>query len=179
MIRKYADFRNISCLIDKQFSLTYMDNNDFKGYVSLIQIHKVTDPIVVKVAEQDICVADNNYCWTRHFPDEGNYSLITMYDADQEVIQWYFDICTGNKVDAQGMPFFDDIYLDISVMGNGEIYLLDEDELEDALTNNIITIKQYQQARADALELLAKIRNDEIRLLNKTKEHLNHLLTLR
>ena len=43
------------------------------------------------------------------------------------------------RVTDQGVPWFDDLYLDVVVVKNGEVFLLDEDELEDALGRNDIT----------------------------------------
>lgn len=37
------------------------------------------------------------------------------------------------------MPYFDDLYLDVVLLPSGDMYLLDEDELEEAYANGNIS----------------------------------------
>lgn len=49
-------------------------------------------------------------------------------------------------IDADGMPYFDDLYLDLVVYPDGTIVIDDMDELEDALTKGDITQEQFHLA---------------------------------
>lgn len=60
-------------------------------------------------------------------------------------------------VTEQGVPWFDDLYLDVVVLRNGEVFLLDEDELDDALTRGDITREDYQLAISTAKNVMKAI----------------------
>lgn len=139
---------------------------------------RMTEPLLIDVAGNKLCLADKGYVWTQHFPKGLNYALTTMFDRKLEVVQWYFDICKGNKINDQGMPYYDDLYLDVVVLPTGEILLLDEDELTDALENNEISKEEYDLAYCEAEKLINDIKNDKNNLLNKTKDYLENMLLM-
>ncbi|MGW8918535.1 DUF402 domain-containing protein [Paenibacillus lautus] len=64
----------------------------------------------------------------QHFPSESNYCVTTMLNEKKEIIQWYFDISKNIGISDQGVPFWDDLYLDVIVFPNGNLYIKDEDE---------------------------------------------------
>ncbi|MGW8821643.1 DUF402 domain-containing protein [Paenibacillus lautus] len=51
-----------------------------------------------------------------------------MLNEKKEIIQWYFDISKNIGISDQGVPFWDDLYLDVIVFPNGNLYIKDEDE---------------------------------------------------
>lgn len=57
-------------------------------------------------------------------------------------------------IDTDGIPYFDDLYLDLIVFPNGEIKVDDMDELEEALRQGDITQEQFDLAvrTADGLK---------------------------
>ena len=88
MKRRYAyskDDKNDICLkrIDKDY---------FNGYVCNIKFDKVDKPIIVKVQDKDYFIKNDNYTWYELYQDNSNYALTIMYDENNELIQWYFDV---------------------------------------------------------------------------------------
>ena len=61
-------------------------------------------------------------------------------------MQYYIDVAKEYEIDERGLPYFDDLYLDVVLLPNGEIYVLDEDELEDAYKIGDITKEEYELA---------------------------------
>lgn len=178
MNRTYADRPNWSRVIEKRFNFDYIDDGDFKGFLSIICIDKAREPLVLDASENRLCLLDDGYIWTQHFPNDSNYALITMFNKEQEVVEWYFDICNGNKVNDNGIPYYDDLYLDVVVLPSREIILLDEDELDDAFKNNEISKEEYDLAHYEAEKLIDSIKNGKDNLLKNTKHYLNHMLSL-
>lgn len=133
MERKFADRPNWKRMLERRFKLSYVEGNDFSGYVSAIFMDKVREPLIVEVAGQQLPIVDNGYIWLQHLPDNENYSLTTMYNSQGNVVQWYFDISKQNGVNAEGIPYFDDLYLDVVILPSSEIIILDENELLEAL----------------------------------------------
>lgn len=177
MKRTYADRPNWSRIIERRFNLDYINNDDFVGFLSIIYIDKVREPLIVDVAGEKICIADDGYIWTQHFPEGSKYALTTMFNRRLEVIQWYFDICKENQVNDVGIPYYDDLYLDVVVLPSGQILLLDEEELDDALDKNEINKYEYELAYHEAEKLIDSVKNGENNLIRNTEIYLNHMFS--
>lgn len=106
---------------------------------------------------------------------ECNYTLTTMLNEKHEVVQWYFDICSGNKINDLGIPYYDDLYLDVVLLPTGEILLLDEDELEKALEENDITKEQYELAYFEAKKLIHNIQENKELIPLNSKWYLQYM----
>ena len=58
--------------------------------------------------------------------------LTAIYDAKNKIVEWYFDI--AKKIGKEnGIPYEEDLYLDVIVKPDFQIVLLDEDDLQEAL----------------------------------------------
>lgn len=178
MKRTYADRPNWSRVIEKRFNLDYIDDGEFRGFLSIIFIDKVREPLVLGESDNRLCIVDDGYIWIQYFPIELKYALTTMFNKEQEVVQWYFDICNGNKVNDIGIPYYDDLYLDVVVLPSGEIILLDENELNDAFKNNMLSYILLCLSYYEAEKLIDNIKSGKINLLKITKHYLNHMLSL-
>ena len=69
-----------------------------------------------------------------------------MMNANDDILVWYIDMIAEQGIDVDGVPYFDDLYLDLVVYPNGMIKVDDMDELEDALSRNDITEEQFNLA---------------------------------
>jgi uncharacterized protein len=81
-----------------------------------------------------------------HFPDGARHAVTTKIDDGGRVIHWYVDVCRAHGLGADGVPWWDDLYLDVVVRPTGEALLLDEDELELALAAGYVTRAEYDLA---------------------------------
>lgn len=75
--------------------------------------------------------------------------MTAVINEKKEIVQWYFDITLANALTKDGVPYFDDLFLDVVVLPNKEIFVLDEDELLNALNNGNISEDDYRLARAE------------------------------
>lgn len=125
----------------------------FHAVTNLIRLLEVRAPLVVKVAGK---VVDNGYAWMHVLPEGENWCLTTMFDTDGEIVQYYFDITLENVVDGESSRFFD-LFLDVSVLPDGRASLLDEDELDEALAEGVITAEQANLARNTAEMLMREL----------------------
>jgi len=78
-----------------------------------------------------------------------------MMNADNEILLWYIDMIAAQGIDAEGIPYFDDLYLDLVVYPDGTIVVDDIDELEDALATKDITQAQFNLAISTSDKLKA------------------------
>ncbi len=67
-------------------------------------------------------------------------------DEDEKVLLWYIDMIASQGIDVDGVPYFDDLYLDLVVYPDGTIIVDDMDELEEALSKKDITQEQFDLA---------------------------------
>lgn len=176
MKRKYADRANWQRVKQKTYTQIAMHSEDFDGTISLVSIHAVHEPAYVGTHRGKLCVVDDGYKWLQHFPANAAYTLTTMFDANGQIVQWYIDICDATGVDERGIPWYDDMYLDIVVLPSGEVELIDIDELEEALQQGAVTEKQYEQAWKVAEHLLQELKEGSFHLLKQSHAHLQKLL---
>lgn len=132
-----------------------VDEADFAGHATLLLIDAVSVPLVGP--RSGLRLADAGFAWMAYFPDGAHHTVTTMFDAAGEVIQWYVDICREHGLDETGVPWFDDLYLDLVVYPDGRVVLLDADELDDALAHCAITQAEHDLAWREARRLLAAI----------------------
>lgn len=86
---------------------------------------------------------------------------------ENRILLWYIDMIAGQGVDSDGTPFFDDLYLDLVVYPDGSIIEDDRDELENALSENDITLEQFKLAN-DTCE---RLKNGLLSDINKFIEY--------
>lgn len=171
MKRKLADRPDWQRVTEKSYVQMSRESDDFSGYLSLITLQKVREPGFIAVAGRQICIADDHFTWLQHFPNNGSFALTTMFDAAGEVVQWYIDICDGFGMDERGIPWYDDLYLDIVILPTGEIQVLDADELEEAWREGLIDIGQFDKAWNEVNRLLAEIQRGDFHLPSLSKAH--------
>lgn len=172
--RKYGDRADWARVTDRRFIQAYLDEEGFKGHVTFLKILQVTEPLFVQYGEKKVCIVNDGFTWLQHFPHDEQFSITTMFDSNGEIVQWYIDIChqIGNENER---PWLDDLFLDIVVLPNGEIFQIDADELEEALVNGIITQSLYDLARSKAEGITRLIEVNEFHLIKITESHKDRL----
>lgn len=87
-------------------------------YIFAMKVDKIESPIVAKREDREVTILDNGYMYVQILPIKENYSLTMTYDSQGDFIEWYFDITSNNFLDERGMPFYEDLYLDIVLTKN-------------------------------------------------------------
>ncbi|WP_138493458.1 DUF402 domain-containing protein [Paenibacillus pinistramenti] len=157
MKRKFGDRANWRRVTQRRFASRYVEDPHFSGYITLYGIEALREPLWKTYGKHTFRIADKGYSWLQYYPKDAHYIITAMFDDRNEIVEWYIDICKHQGVTDQGVPWFDDLYLDIVVLRNGEVFLLDQDELDDALGRRIITMRDYELATQTAREVLHMI----------------------
>jgi predicted RNA-binding protein associated with RNAse of E/G family len=181
MKKKRADYPDWQRVPRKRFAMTHIESREFSGYISLLCLDAVTEPLWVTRADQDICLGDAGYTWLQHFPHNSHYALTTTFDAQGERVRHYIDICKRHYVDEHGILWYEDLYLDIDVSPEGEAMLLDVDELDAALKEGAVSSLDYELAWRVANSLMTAIENEMLPLLSTyglCEEHRDQLLKM-
>ena len=168
--------RRFACNPDDNFSILEIQESYFKGHVVFLKLQNIEKPLIVYNGEENICIRDNGYEWLEVYPSDGKYAITIMYDDKGNLIEWYFDI--SKKVGVEnGIPFEDDLYLDMIITPNGKNIIIDEDELLGARDDGIITQEDVDSAYNTLKELEDKYANNIDELTNLTNRLLNKFKT--
>ena len=140
----------------------YLDETD--KYIVVKKLIKLSKKYIIK---NNITLMDNGYYLIEIVPKNKNYALRIFLNDQKEPVEYYIDITKENGIDKDTkIPYFIDLYLDIIIQNNGEVNIIDEDELKDALKNSDITEDDYQLAHCVKENLLKEIDENNNDLIN-------------
>ncbi len=143
MKRKYLDRHDWERVIDRRYHEKYISTVDYTGYVSLLHVDEVTGPLIIEVNGHNKILANKGMKWLQFLPDEKKYAVSIMMDTNENVLQCYFDIIKESGIE-NGKVYFDDLYLDIVHLPTRDTLHIDEDNLEEALLDEIITKADFE-----------------------------------
>lgn len=157
MKRKYSDRCDWERILSRRYYQARLAEPEFEGVVTLLCMDAVTEPLDVFVHGDCIRIVDAGYSWVQHFssrPGDRYFALTTMFDAVGEVVEWYFDVVRRHGVDGRGIPWYDDLYLDVVATRDGKVEVMDADELDEALRAERVTPEEHALAWREARRLL-------------------------
>ena len=169
MKRRFADARSNKTIIDSTIETKEVNDDDFKGYISLLRINKVKKEW--KVDPEERCILANNYKWLELYPIDKHMCITIMIDENDNIKEWYFDVAKEVGIE-KGIPYEDDLYLDVVIVPDGRVHLLDEDELYNALEEKVITREDYDLAYVIADSIMKTIPGDIEKLTKDTYKYL-------
>ncbi len=146
MKRKSLSYQAWSCITRKNQQIRQIHVQTFSGYISLIQIQEVSEPQIWNFKGEEIIVCQEGYQWLSILPADGSYCITAMFNQHRQIVLWYIDMIAAQGTDTEGIPWFDDLYLDLIVRPDGTILEDDRDELEEALRQGDITWQQFELA---------------------------------
>ena len=153
------------------YKIKSINSDEFTGDVCYYKFKSINRKINIS---NGTCILDNNYEWLEFYDYNSKIKLSALYNNKKEIIEWYFDIAReiGNE---NGCPYEDDLYLDVVVNPNGEILLLDEDELKEAFDRLEVSQETYDMAYNEANNLMEKLKGNKDKLEKFTNRYLKDL----
>lgn len=159
MKRSNFTYSEWKCILKKELQVVRVATEEFKGHIGCLDILEVSEPQVWKFCGEDITVCDKGLKWLSIMPKEDYYCITAMLDEKEQVLLWYIDMIAGQGVKG-GVPWFDDLYLDLVVYPDGTTVVDDLDELEEALEKKEITDGQFHLAVETAKRLQEGLLSD-------------------
>ena len=169
--KRYTD-RYIENRANADLRVISISDNHFSGDIYCYKFIDVKDKILIPDGK---CIMDNNYKWLEFYDYSSKVKLNAIYDENNEIIEWYFDIAREIGKE-NGIPYEDDLYLDVVVTPIGEVTLLDEDELKDAYNKREMTKEEYENTYKEAEQLIQKLKNNTDMLKKYTDYYLDEFL---
>lgn len=157
---------------DASLKIKSFNNTDFIGDIALIKFNKINKPYMIE--NSNLCIIDNDYKWLEFYDYSKRYMLTAMYNEKNEIIEWYFDIAREIGKE-NGIPYEDDLYLDVVMTPTGELILLDEDELQEAFNRFEVNKTDYDMAYSEAKQLMESLKNNTDKLKAFTDKYLNEM----
>ena len=170
LTRKRLTYDAWDCITDKDLRGMKINSELLTGYIGLIDIKNVSEVLTWNFNGEDIVYCDEGIKWLSFLPQDDWYCITAMINEQEEIILWYVDMIAGQGTDTDGVPYFDDLYLDLVVYPDGAIIADDMDELEDALTNKDITQEQFDLAIGTSCRLQAGVLSDIPALVEYTRK---------
>jgi uncharacterized protein len=164
MKRKYADRSDWKRILEKEYRLVRCDLEHFQGWIAEFKMIRVREPLFVPNLGSSICIADAGFVWLHYLRDDARHAITVMQDSSGAIVQWYIDIVLEHGLDERGVPYFDDLYLDVVVGPDGHFEVQDADELENALNAGIISQAQFDLAWLETNRLVALLESGELNL---------------
>jgi predicted RNA-binding protein associated with RNAse of E/G family len=146
MKRKYGDRADWARILEHTFTVAQVDLPAYHGVVTLYSIGRVREPLYKTVAGDLTLIADEDFRWLQFYsayPASQTYTVTASFDPHNDIAQWYIDVCAGHGGDWRGIPWHDDLYLDLVVNPRGKLAVLDSDELDDAADAGVVDAAAY------------------------------------
>ena len=153
------------------YKIKSIKSDEFTGDICYYRFKSVNRKIYIP---NGTCIMDNNYEWLEFYDYNSKIKLSALYNNNKEIIEWYFDIAKEIGKENE-VPYEDDLYLDVVVNPDGEITLLDEDELKEALDRLEISKEDYDMAYNKSNMLMNKLKGNKGKLEEFTNKYLNEM----
>ena len=177
LTKRFVDTRAQKAILKKKFVVDSVCDKYFDADISLLEmVETKTKWDVTRDDGRTECILDSGYKWLGVYPKGESYAITGLYNKNNELVEFYFDMTKENGME-NGIPYIVDIYLDLVITPNNEKYILDEDELEEALNDKILGKVEFDLAY-ETLHRLEKKYNlqenvDELALvMNKYLENM-------
>lgn len=138
-----TDWRRI---LQREYRFAECSYQGKRGISSILLLQKVTEPLTIHYEHGDVTIVNEGDTWLQIAFQDSFYWVTAMFDRNNDLLQIYFDITNGNRLEPQDNPTFDDLYLDIVMEPDGTLHVLDRDELDGALMAGEITPELHQKA---------------------------------
>lgn len=138
----------------------HMDNDLVKGWVS---INYLTDGETryweyEKAGKVPVCGKD--MLWLSIIPDDKQRCIGAYFLPNRRVSTWYVDVIDGIGFDEDGVVYYIDKYLDVLLTPQGDVRVVDRDELDAAYESGELTRKQYEDAILEGERIVAELASD-------------------
>lgn len=136
-------------------------------FITIKKYKSISKPFTITNEDgEKINYIDNNYYLVELTPLNEKYNIRYYFDNNKNFIDYYIDITYENG-EKYKLPYYVDLYLDIIHYPKSNTNkFCDEDELEEALQDKIISKKDYNMAYRVGNKLLKEIENNTNKYMN-------------
>lgn len=155
VIRKNMRREDWRRILEREYVWHSVNLPEMTGEAGLIRIGKVSAPFKRSMFGVEYNLADDGFAWLQLAPRGENWWATVMFDRERKLVQVYFDVTKENCIRENGDSHFYDLFVDVVYIPNAGIAVLDEDELEQALEEGVISEEEYRLALSTAERLVS------------------------
>ena len=144
----------------KKMDITIVELKELDAYLTLKEIKEVTQPYYMYINGELVKKMDNNFTLLEYTPLHENYNVRVYIDDKLNILE-------------DGIPYYDDLYLDVvfyqecATKSSTYINLEDRNDLSDALKNGAINKEKYDFAFKIADSVMKELKNKTNRFVNR------------
>ena len=177
-LNKWVDVRKKQVREVTDMDITIKKLEEKNTYITLKEVKAVEQPYSVYINGERVKKLDKDFTIIEYTPLDKKYNVRIHVNDKKEILEYYFDIIAENKI-KDGIPFYNDLYLDVvyfqpaATKEGTYIQLVDCNELEEALKENIIDKEQFDMAYIEAEKLMKELKEKKqniLELIEKLKE---------
>lgn len=161
-------------LLGKRFIWENIKYKDFEGIVGLVILDKLREPLEVSFFGNKVIIADVGYKRLQFAFLNKNFWVTAVYDNNDNLIEHYIDITKNNFLDNDN-PYYEDLFLDVVLYNDGKTYILDEDELDEAVKEGIVKEDEYKLANDVLKEVIDYIEKNKEEIIDISNRYLKEL----
>lgn len=176
-LNQWVDVRKKQIREATDTNITVKKLDNLNCYFTVKEINEIDENCEIIRDHPSCRKIDKNFKMLEYTPVDKKYNVRAFVDDKDEIFEYYLDVTDGMEL-REGIPFYNDLFLDIIYYNDKDkmkkytdrednLYILDQDELEEALNQNIITRKQYDDAYKMANRLISEIQNGTNVFINR------------
>ena len=175
-LNKWVDVRKKQVREVTDMDITIKKLEEKNTYITLKEVKAVEQPYSVYINGERVKKLDKDFTIIEYTPLDKKYNVRIHVNDKKEILEYYFDIIAENKI-KDGIPFYNDLYLDVvyfqpaATKEGTYIQLVDCNELEEALKENIIDKEQFDMAYIEAEKLMKELKEKKNWYVNRGLEN--------
>lgn len=176
-LNKWVDVRKKQIREATDTNITIKKLDDLNCYFTVKEINGIDENHEIIRNKPLYKKIDKNFKMLEYTPIDKNYNVRAYVNDKNEIFEYYLDVTDGMEL-RDGVPYYNDLFLDVIYYNDKkimkktskvqeELRIIDQDELEDALEQNIITKEQYNEAYNIANQLVSEIKEGTNVFINR------------
>ena len=156
----------------KDLEVTVLELQELNAYLTLKEFRDVTNSYSMYINGELVKKIDKNFTILEYTPLDKNYNVRAHIDDKGNILEYYFDITDGNAIE-DGVPYYDDLYLDVvyyqecATKSSTYINLEDRNDLSNALKDGDIDKEKYDFAYQVADSLMKELKQGTNKFVNR------------
>ena len=176
-LNKWVDVRKKQIREATDTNITIKKLEDLNCYFTVKEINEIDENHEIIRNQTLGRKIDKNFKMLEYTPIDKDYNVRAFVNDKNEIFEYYLDVTDGMEL-RDGVPYYNDLFLDIiyyndkDIMkkvydGDKELRIIDQQELQEALDENVITTEQYHKAYNVANQLMSEIQNGTNIFINR------------
>lgn len=174
---KWVDVRKKQIREATDTNITIKKLDDLNCYFTVKEINAIDENHEVIRNQTLGRKVDKNFKMLEYTPIDKDYNVRAFVNDKNEIFEYYLDVTDGMEV-RDGVPYYNDLFLDVIYYNDKELMkkvseskqelrIIDQEELQEALDENVITQEQYHKAYNVANQLMSEIQNGTNVFINR------------